>query len=84
MKRALISLIVGAALTAAPISAMADDATGPLAPGNAAGVKEAQGLDNIPLVFWLGAGLVITAAVLAVSNNTSKSGTTTSTTGTAP
>ncbi len=92
MKRALISLVVGAALAVAPLSALAADptntdaatTTGHLAPGNAAGVKEAQGLANIPLIFWLGAGLVITAAILAVSNNNDNSTPAATTTSTAP
>lgn len=84
MKRALISLVAGAALVAAPLSAIAADPAGPLAPGSAAGVKQAQAFDNVPLVFWIGAGVIITAAILALSNNNDNDTPSSTTTGTAP
>ncbi len=61
MKRALISLIAGAALLVAPISAIAaDDATGPLPPGGAAGVEQAQFANfDVPLIWWLGEGAIL-------------------------
>ena len=83
MKKTLLSLVVGAAITVAPLSAIAADTAGPLTPGKAAGVKQAQGVDDVPLVFWIGAGVIVTAAVLALSNNNDHSPSTT-TTGTAP
>jgi len=53
----------------APLPAMSAD-TGPLAPGGAAGVKQAQGNDNTPPLLWfVGAGVVIALGVLALSNN---------------
>ena len=61
MKRALISLTAGAALLVAPISAIAaDDATGPLPPGGAAGVEQAQFANlDMPLTWWLGSGAIL-------------------------
>ena len=44
-------------------------ATQPLAPGNAAGVKEAQGFGNVPIEFWIGAALVLTAAILVLAQD---------------
>ncbi len=64
MKRALISLIAGAVLLVAPISAIAaDDATAPLPPlppGGAAGIEQAQFANfDIPLLWWLGIGVFL-------------------------
>ena len=64
MKRALISLIAGAALLVAPISAIAaDDATAPLPPlppGGAAGVEQAQFANfDEPLLWLLGGGAIL-------------------------
>ena len=84
VKRELISLAVGAAMLAAPLAAVAADTKGPLTPGSAAGVKQAQGFDNVPLVFWIGAGVVITAAILAVSNSDDNDTPAATTTTTAP
>ena len=71
MKRALISLIAGAALLVAPISAIAaDDATAPLPPlppGGVAGVEQAQ-LGDVPILWWLGGALILGAAILIISN----------------
>ena len=67
MKRALISLIAGAAFLAAPISAIADNATAPLLPGGVAGVNQAQGLDDVPVLWWLGGGVILGTFVLLLT-----------------
>ncbi|HEX3485477.1 MAG TPA: hypothetical protein VHT51_10480 [Micropepsaceae bacterium] len=68
VNKTLVSLFVSAAIIIAPLPAMSAD-TGPLAPGSAAGVKQAQSDDNVPLYWLLGAGAVIALGVLALSNN---------------
>jgi hypothetical protein len=71
----------------APLPAMSAD-TGPLAPGSAAGVKQAQADNDPPLLWLVGAGVVIALGILALSNNNNGGGggtstpTTTSTTST--
>ena len=68
MKRSHISLLVSAAMVIAPLPAMSAD-SGPLAPGGAAGVKQAQDNDDVPLLWLVGAGAVIALGALALSNN---------------
>ena len=69
MKRALISLIAGAAFLAAPISAIADNATAPLLPGGVAGVNQAQGCDDcgVPVLWWLGGTVILGTFVLLLT-----------------
>ena len=81
MKKALVSLLVSAAMVIGPLPAMSADSnpaktgpvaqTGPLAPGTAAGVKLAQGQDddNPPLIWLVGAGIVIGVGILLLTNN---------------
>jgi hypothetical protein len=83
VKRALISILVSATMAIAPLPAMSAE-TGPLAPGGAAGVKEAQGGNNPPLLLWVGAGLAIALGILVLSNNNNSSAATTTTTGLPP
>lgn len=88
MKRELISLLVGAALVVAPLPAMSAD-TGPLPSGAPAGVKQAQADNDPPLLWLVGAGVVIAVGILILANNNSGGGggtppVTTTTTGTAP
>ena len=50
--------------------------TGPLPSGTAAGVKQAQGRDdddNTPLLWLVGAGVVIGLGILILSNNNNNS-----------
>jgi hypothetical protein len=68
VKRALISILIGAAMVIGPLPAMSAD-TGPLAPGSAAGVKQAQGDNDPPLLWLVGAGVVIALGILILSNN---------------
>lgn len=68
MKRALISLLISAAMVIAPLPAMSAD-TGPLPSGTAAGVKQAQDNDETPLLWLVGAGVVIGLGILILSNN---------------
>lgn len=41
----------------------------PLAPGSAAGVKQAQGFGDVPIEFWIGGALVLTAAILVLAQD---------------
>jgi hypothetical protein len=85
VKKTLISLFVSAAMVIAPMSAMAAD-TGPLPPGAPAGVKQAQADTNPPILWIIGAGVVIALGILVLSiNNDSNSlAPTTTSTGTPP
>lgn len=51
-----------------PLPAMSAD-TGPLPSGTAAGIKKAQSDDETPLLWLVGAGVVIGLGVLILSNN---------------
>jgi hypothetical protein len=70
-------------LSAQPQAAASDIATLPLAPGGAAGIKQAQGFrwDDIPWVFIVGGSLVIVAVVIALSEDDAATSTTNGTTG---
>ena len=72
MKRALISLLISAAMVIGPLPAMSAD-TGPLPSGTAAGVKQAQNDNETPLLWLVGAGVVIGLGVLILSNNNNNS-----------
>ena len=79
MKKSLLSLAISAAIAIAPLPALAEsaaasaqalspkavEATGPLAPGGAAGVQEAQAL-GVPLFWWL-AGAAAVGAIIWVA-----------------
>ena len=82
MKRTLISLLVSTAMVIGPLPAMSAD-TGPLPSGNAAGVKQAQNDNDPPLLWLVGAGVVIGLGILILSNNNNSGGGGTSTTTTA-
>ena len=84
MKKALISILVSAVMVIAPLPAMAADTNaanpakpgpatqaGTLTPGGAAGVQLAQGLDidNPPIEWLIGAGVVIAVGILLLTNN---------------
>lgn len=60
MKKALVSMLVSAAMVMGQVPVMAAD-TGPLAPGAAAGVQKAQGRDDIdnPPIIWIIGGLIV-------------------------
>ena len=70
VKRSIISMVVSAALFIAPLPAMSAD-TGPLPAAPAAGVKQAQGANDInpPLLWLVGAGVVIGLGILVLANN---------------
>jgi hypothetical protein len=95
VKKAIISFVTSVAMVLAPVSVMAAGSApsktpsapthlasaGPLAPGGAAGVKQAQGFEDIPLL-WIVAGVVVAGvAIWAISDN-SDNNNSTSTTGT--
>jgi hypothetical protein len=86
VKRAIISLAAATALAVAPISAMAQttapqtQAAAPLPAGNAAGVKQAQGIGNMPWLFWAGSAVVLVFAVLLVLQDNDDVSTVTTTT----
>jgi len=69
-----MSIFVSAAMVIAPLPAMSAD-TGPLPAAPAAGVKQAQGNDTNPPLLWLvGAGVVIGLGVLILANNNNSNG----------
>lgn len=72
MKRALISLLVGAGMLITPVayaaSAPMAPASTPLAPGGAAGVHNAD-LTKVPIYVWIGGALVIGGLAFALSGN---------------
>ena len=76
MKKSIISMLVSAALIVAPLPAMSAD-TGPLPAAPAAGVKQAQGndRDNPPVLWLVGAGVVIGLGILILANNNNSNGT---------
>ena len=76
MKRSIISMVVSAALVIAPLPAMSAD-TGPLPAAPAAGVKQAQGANDLnpPLLWIVGAGVVIGLGILVLANNNNGNGT---------
>src|SRR5215475_4767504 len=87
VKRTIISMLVSAALVVAPLPAMSAD-TGPLPAAPAAGVKQAQGANDInpPWLWIVGAGVVIGLGILVLANNNNSNSTpapapTTTTTG---
>lgn len=93
MKRAIISVLASAVITLSPIAALAEEGTtsatqqAPLAPG-----EQCDGQDRdenghcvgVPLIVWLGAGLVAGGVACAAGGCTSGGGggNTTQTTGT--
>lgn len=66
MKRALFSLLAGAAMLTAPAAFAAST---PLAPGGAAGVEQAQNFDNGTWLAVAGGALVIGGLVVVLSNS---------------
>lgn len=66
MKRALISILAGAAMFAAPAAFAAST---PLAPGGAAGVENAQNFDNGTWLAVAGGALVVAGLVVVLSNS---------------
>jgi hypothetical protein len=67
VKRALISLIVGAGLMISP--GMSFAASTPLAPGGAAGVRQAQSMNGVPIYAIVGGVLVIVGFVAVLADN---------------
>lgn len=87
MRKALISMLVGAAMVVGQMPVMAAD-TGPLAPGAAAGVQQAQGTDDIdnPPIIWIIGGLIVVGVGIWILTQGTSNATLaqTSTTGTLP
>jgi hypothetical protein len=87
VKRSIMSWVVATAIAVAPLPALAEtnapQQPAPLAAGNAAGVKEAQGFGNVPWLFWAGGALVLVFAVLVLATDDDDVSTSTTTT-TAP
>lgn len=79
MRKALISLVTSAAMVFVSVTAIAADtprtasANAPvvstLAPGGAAGVKEAQDIGDIPALWLVGFAVVLTFGIIALVNN---------------
>ena len=67
MKRALISLVVGAGLLATPVASFAGSA--PLAPGGAAGVRKAESIAGVPVYALVGGVLVVVGIVAVAGGN---------------
>jgi hypothetical protein len=82
VKRTLISLLVSTAMVIGPLPAMSAD-TGPLPSGTAAGVKQAQADNDPPLLWLVGAGVVIGIGILILANNNDNNGGTAAATTTA-
>ena len=68
-----LPLIVSAAMAVSPIPAVSSESTGPLPPGRAAGVQQAQAKNPDP-IFIAGAGVVIAIGVLLLMNNNNEGG----------
>jgi hypothetical protein len=66
VKRALISIVAGAALL---VSSAAYAASTPLAPGGAAGIKQAQDWTRIPVWGYVGGVLVIVGFIAVLTDN---------------
>jgi len=66
VKRALISILAGAAMLSAPVAYAAST---PLAPGGMAGVKAAQNWGGVPVYAWVGGVLVVVGVIAVASNN---------------
>lgn len=84
MKRHFISLVVGAALTLAPLSAMAADSQpqpqADLAPGPAAGVQTAQGF-VMGTLGYVAVGVAVIAIVAVAASGGGNGHASTTTTG---
>ncbi len=88
MKQKLVAAIIGATMVIAPLPALTADtappanpapqqaqAKGPLAPGKAAGVRQAQGeVDNTDILYGLGIGAAIGLAIYAFASGDSGGG----------
>lgn len=66
MKRALVSVVVGAAMLSGSV---AYAASAPLAPAGAAGVKKAEMIDDHTILVVGGGALVAAGLILVLSNN---------------
>jgi hypothetical protein len=75
VKRSIVSMVVSGALVIAPLPAMSAD-TGPLPAAPAAGVKQAQGANDLnpQLLYLVGAGVVIGLGILILANNNNSNG----------
>ncbi len=73
VKRALISILAGAAMLSAPV---AYAATSTLAPGGAAGVKTAENWGGVPVYAWVGGVLVVVGVVAVASGGSNGHGVT--------
>ena len=86
MKKAITAFLLAATMAIAPVANAVEttaqaEASTPLAPGGAAGVKQAQGFGNVPIEFWIAGGLIlIIAIVLLVQDDDDDTSTPTTTT----
>jgi hypothetical protein len=69
-----VILLVSAAMVVSSVPAVSSDSTGPLAPGGAAGVQQAQGESNETIYIAAGVGAAIAIGVLLLSNNNNGGG----------
>jgi len=67
MKRAVVSILAGAALLATSTAFAAASST-PLAPGGAAGIHAAQSYRDVPVYAWVGGALVVVGLVWVLSD----------------
>ena len=87
MKKAVTALVLAAAMAVAPVAqavepvaAPATTESGPLAPGEAAGVQKAQGIGGLPYEFWIAGGIILIIAIVLLLNGDDDDDTTTPTT----
>ncbi len=74
MRKAITAFVLAATMAIAPVANAVEttaqaQATTPLEPGGAAGVKQAQGFGNIPLEFWIAGGLILILAIVLIARN---------------
>jgi hypothetical protein len=82
MKRFVTAIALSTAMALAPVAASAAGSQqGALAPGDSAGVKQAQMWDGHHWGYWLLGAAVVAGAIILVSNNSSHHHSTNNTTG---
>jgi len=69
MKRFITAIALSSAMALTPVVASAADQQGALAPGSAAGVKQAQMWDGNHWGWWLLGAAVVAGVIIVASNN---------------